>query len=259
MQKEVIETVEKVGVPIINFKNIIKKYKDLLVVNDISFKIYENQGLGIVGESGCGKSTIAKMILRLEKPTSGNIYFNDEDIWKLNKQKVKNFYKNVQMVFQDSKSSLNPHMNIYEIISEPIKNIYDYPKRKLNNEVHRLLEMVKLNYESIYKKPGELSGGQRQRVAIARALSINPKLIVMDEATSNLDVSIQAEILNLILGLKKDLKLSFLIISHDIGLVKYLTDDVLVMYEGKIIETLDSNKILEAKHPYSKKIIESVL
>lgn len=163
------------------------------------------------------------------------------------------------MVFQDSKSSLNPHMNIYEIISEPIKNIYDYPKRKLNNEVHRLLEMVKLNYESIYKKPGELSGGQRQRVAIARALSINPKLIVMDEATSNLDVSIQAEILNLILDLKKDLKLSFLIISHDIGLVKYLTDDVLVMYEGKIIETLDSNKILEAKHPYSKKIIESVL
>ena len=200
-----------------------------------------------------------RSILRLEKPTSGNIYFNDEDIWKLNKQKVKNFYKNVQMVFQDSKSSLNPHMNIYEIISEPIKNIYDYPKRKLNNEVHRLLEMVKLNYESIYKKPGELSGGQRQRVAIARALSINPKLIVMDEATSNLDVSIQAEILNLILDLKKDLKLSFLIISHDIGLVKYLTDDVLVMYEGKIIETLDSNKILEAKHPYSKKIIESVL
>jgi len=228
-------------------------------VDGVTFNIGLGEVVSLVGESGSGKTTIAKCLLLLERPTYGQILFNGNDITQISGKKLKDYRRNVQAVFQNPFLSLDPRMNVYDIVSEPVKHHMKLPKKELYEYVSKLLEMVGLDKSFLDKFPHELSGGQAQRVAIARAISLNPKLVVLDEPTSALDVSIQAQILNLLAELKEKMNFSYLLITHDLSIVRYISDRVLVIYLGKIMEEGPSENIFnEPLHPYTQILLSSI-
>ena len=205
-------------------------------VESVSFQINSGKTLGLVGESGCGKTTTGNLIMSLEKPTSGNIYFKGKDIFLMNKNQKKELCSELQMIFQDPFGSLHPRMNVEKIISEPIRVNKIYKKNLIKDKVCEILELVGLKTDQLNRYPHEFSGGQRQRIGIARALTLNPKLLIADEPVSALDVSIQAQVINLLIELQEKLNLSYLFISHDLSVIEHVSDEVAVMYLGKIVE-----------------------
>lgn len=243
---------------LVEFRHVTKKYKKFAAVHDLSFVLQENEAVGLVGESGCGKTTTAGMLLGLVEPTEGSVFWNGKEKSGLNAGERKTFCQNVQMVFQDTAASLNPRMKVFDSIAEPIRNFEHLSKAELRTCVAELLENVGLPASSMDKYPRSFSGGQRQRIAIARALAIQPKLLILDEATSNLDVSIQAQILNLLLELKEQFGLSYLVISHDLGVVRYLCDRILVLKDGELVEELSVENLEHAQAPYTRLLLESV-
>lgn len=227
-------------------------------VDGVSFSIYEGETLGLVGESGCGKSTIGRSIIRLENPTDGKIMFGGSDLTLLPPSEMKRVRPAMQMIFQDPYSSLNPRKRIKDILAEPIKVHRIVPAEDIPKRVDELLGMVGLPKSYKNRYPHEFSGGQRQRIGIARALSLNPKLIICDEPVSALDVSIQAQILNLLKDLQQELNLTYLFIGHGLGAVRYISDRIAVMYLGKIVEIASTADIFRSpKHPYTKALLSA--
>ncbi|PEJ56429.1 peptide ABC transporter ATP-binding protein [Bacillus sp. AFS002410] len=228
-------------------------------VDDISFHIYEGETLSIVGESGCGKSTTGRAILRLDEPTSGSIHFKEKDLLSLGKKEMRKIRKDLQVIFQDPFASLNPRQTIGQILSEALAIQNVVPKEERIARIEELLEHVGLRPEAMDRYPHEFSGGQRQRVGIARALAVDPKLIICDEAVSALDVSIQAQVLNLLKSLQKKFSLTFLFISHDLGVVRHISDRVMVMYLGKVVEIADKKSIFDnPQHPYTRALLSAI-
>ena len=218
-------------------KGFMGKSKDFIyALNDVNLKINENEILGLVGESGCGKSTLGKCVLNLLSVTSGEVLFKGDNILKKNKKELKKFRENAQLIFQNPYASLDPRMTIYETLKEPLI-IHGYKDKKLIDEkIQKIAELVGIDKSALNQYPHEFSGGQRQRIAIARAIILHPKFIVADEPVSALDVSIQAQIINLLLELKEKLNLTILFISHDLSIIKYVSDRVAVMYLGEVVE-----------------------
>ncbi len=229
-------------------------------VNNVTFDVYPGETLGLVGESGCGKTTTGRTILRLEEPTSGEMIYKGMDISKMNSEELKSFRKEVQIIFQDPYSSLNPRMTIGNAIMEPMQvhNILENEDQR-KKRVEELLSKVSLDPSHFYRYPHEFSGGQRQRIGIARALAVNPKFIICDESVSALDVSVQAQVLNLLNDLKQEFGLTYIFISHDLSVVKYMSDRMVVMQEGKIEEMGDSDQIYNKPGtPYTQKLIDAI-
>lgn len=250
--------------PLISVQNI-KKHFDvgdgmLKAVDGISFDIYPGETFGLVGESGCGKSTAGRTIMRLYEPTDGKLLFKDENVYTLSKKEMQNIRKNFQMIFQDPYACLNPKMNVEDIVAEPldIHNIY-HSREERHNKVIELLELVGLGAEHAMRFPHEFSGGQRQRIGIARALALNPEFIICDEPISALDVSIQAQVVNLLKELQDKLGLTYLFIAHDLSMVRYISDRVGVMYLGKMMELASSDALYENPlHPYTKALLSAI-
>lgn len=235
-----------------------KPHKWLKAVDGVRFEVKKDSVFAIVGESGCGKSTIARLILRLLPLTGGKIYFKGEDVSYLTGDALKKFRRSVQIVFQDPFASLNPRMRIIDTLSEPFKIHKIIPKNEIKDRAVQLLEKVGLNADALNRYPHEFSGGQRQRICIARTLAVSPELIVADEPLSALDVSIQAQILNLLQEIKKESAISLIFISHDLKVVHYLSDEVAVMYLGKIVEKARTEDLFESpKHPYTELLLSS--
>ncbi|KUO68517.1 MAG: hypothetical protein APF77_18545 [Clostridia bacterium BRH_c25] len=236
-----------------------KKGSYVKAVDGVDFTLKKGEILGIVGESGCGKSTLVNTLLFLHQPTEGKVLFDGEEIFKLKKNALREARKDVQIVFQDPFWSLNPRMLIKDIIGEPLKVHKKLNSDEYLNAVQDLAEMVGLPRDSVYKYPHEFSGGQRQRIAIARALSVHPKLVVLDEPTSAIDVLSQSQILDLLDELKEKLQLTYIIISHDLGVVNYMANNIIVMYLGKIAEYGPANVIFHnPKHPYTKALFNAI-
>ncbi|MCZ8515224.1 ABC transporter ATP-binding protein [Paenibacillus filicis] len=228
-------------------------------VDDVNFNVHEGETLGIVGESGCGKSTVGRLILRLLDPTAGEILFNGVAIGAMNQRELRPFRKNLQCVFQDPFASLNPRMSVGEAIAEPMIVQEGMKRAEAMQRTEELLEKVGLSRLALRLYPHEFSGGQRQRIAIARAISLRPKLIVADEAVSALDVSIQAQIVNLLGDLQQESNMSYVFISHNLSVVRNISDRVAVMYLGRIVETASRNQLFEQpKHPYTQALLSSV-
>ncbi|MAJ90413.1 MAG: ABC transporter ATP-binding protein [Flavobacteriales bacterium] len=229
-------------------------------VDDVSFDVYPGETLGLVGESGCGKTTIGRTIIRLEDPVSGEMIYNGKDIGKMSTEELSVFRKDVQIIFQDPYSSLNPRMTIGSAIMEPMQvhNILGNDEER-KERVEELLKKVNLDANHFYRYPHEFSGGQRQRIGIARALAVNPKFIICDESVSALDVSVQAQVLNLLNELKKEFELTYIFISHDLSVVKYMSDRMVVMQEGRVEEMGDADQIYNSpKTDYTKKLINAI-
>ncbi|MHC9044347.1 ABC transporter ATP-binding protein [Microbacterium saperdae] len=221
-------------------------------VDDVSFTVGEKEALGIIGESGCGKTTTGKAIAQLEHATSGEIAFRGEDLVKATKSRRRELRRNVQFVFQDPQSSLNPRMTIQEIIAEPLRAFGEWKGARSRGDVAGLLERVGLPSSALNRYPHEFSGGQRQRVGIARGLALNPDLLILDEPVSALDVSIQAQVLNLLMDLRDDRSLSYVMISHDLDVIRHVADRVLVMYLGTVVEQGPVDEVLVSPaHPYT--------
>jgi oligopeptide/dipeptide ABC transporter ATP-binding protein len=228
-------------------------------VNDVSFSLEAGHTLGIVGESGCGKSTLARLILRLIEPTTGAVLFNGESLVGLASSALRRHRRDIQIVFQDPYASLDPRMNVAAIISEPLDIHGIGTKAERKAKMLELLDLVGLDRSAAAKYPHEFSGGQRQRIGIARAIALEPKLVVLDEPVSALDVSIQSQILNLLIDLKRRLGLSYIFISHDLSVVEHVSDDVAVMYLGQIVEYGKTAQVLRAPlHPYSQALISAI-
>lgn len=255
--------------PVLEVKNLMQHFtsgrgrKKITVkaIDDVSFKIYKGETFGLVGESGCGKTTTGRTIIRLYEPTGGDVYFNGKLIsGKLSKEDMKMVTKGMQMIFQDPMSSLNPRMTVKEIIGEGLEiNNICKTKEEAMELVYEMLETVGLTREHANRYPHEFSGGQRQRIGIARALITNPDLVIADEPISALDVSIQAQILNLLNRLKKKLGLTVLFIAHDLSVVKYFSDKVGVMYKGKLVEMAKSEELYKYPlHPYTKSLLSAI-
>lgn len=236
-----------------------KKNNQIRAVDGVTLHIKEKQVFGLVGESGCGKTTLLQMMLGMYNPTSGAIYYKYKNMAELSGREKKQMRRDMQIVFQDPYDSLNPKMTIAEIIREPLY-IHKIGNRiQQENKVSQLINMVGLSKQQLDKYPGQLSGGQRQRVSIARALALSPKLIACDEPVSALDVSIQAQILNLLKDLKDELELTLLFVSHDLSVVNFISDYIGVMYYGKIVEQGDKEKIVqECVHPYSQALFSTI-
>ncbi|TJX14398.1 dipeptide ABC transporter ATP-binding protein [Tissierella creatinini] len=250
--------------PLISARNI-KKHFDvgvgmLKAVDGISFDIYPGETFGLVGESGCGKSTAGRTIIRLYEPTDGELYFNGKNVYKLSRHEMQEVRRNFQMIFQDPYASLNPRMTVEEIVGEPLDIHKAYKSQKQRHErIIELLELVGLSEEHANRFPHEFSGGQRQRVGIARALALNPKFIVCDEPISALDVSIQAQVVNLLKDLQKRLGLTYLFIAHDLSMVRYISDRVGVMYLGHMMELANSEELYENPiHPYTRALLSAI-
>ena len=234
----------------------------LHAVDDISFSLAAGKTLGVVGESGCGKSTMGRAILRLHEPTSGHVYFQGEDVLTFDKAKMKHMRRDMQIVFQDPFASLNPRMTVSEAIAAPllVQKIFSHKdKAGINKKVYEIMDMVGLANRLVNTYPHELDGGRRQRIGIARALALNPKFIVCDEPVSALDVSIQAQILNLMQDLQDNLDLTYLFITHDLSVVKYVSNDILVMYLGQMVEKAPADKLFKKPmHPYTQALLSAI-
>ncbi|WP_034270050.1 ABC transporter ATP-binding protein [Haloechinothrix halophila] len=255
------------GEPVLSARNLVKhfpvrgggllrrKVGDIHAVCDVSFDIYENETLGLVGESGCGKSTTARLLMDLHPATSGDVYFDGTSISSLSRKQMQRTRRNMQIVFQDPYASLDPRMPVNEIVAEPLRihGVYDADR------VRQLLHTVGLRPEHGNRFPHEFSGGQRQRIGIARALALEPRLLVLDEPVSALDVSIQAGVLNLLEDLQAELGLSYLFVSHDLSVVRHVADRIAVMYLGKIVEFAPAERLFEAPaHPYTQALISAI-
>lgn len=227
-------------------------------LNGINLDIYKGEILGLVGESGCGKSTLGKSVLRLIAP-EGFVFFKDENVLDFDSKELKQFRKQSQMIFQNPYSSLDPRMTVYSLLREPLVVHGIRNKQEINTRIHRIINLTGLSEEDLKRYPHEFSGGQRQRIAIARALILQPEFLVADEPVSALDVSIQAQIITLLKKLKDELDLTILFISHDLGVVKYLSDRIAVMYLGDIVELAKTEELFENPlHPYTKALISAV-
>ena len=249
--------------PILELKNVKTTFKVpkgiLKAVNGVDLTIYKGETVGLVGESGCGKSTLGKTIMRLYRPDEGQVMFEGQDIWRYNKKEKKEYTKNVQMIFQDPYACLDPLSVVSDIVAEGMKIHKMYKGPELEERVLELLKMVGLNKDHANRFPHEFSGGQRQRIGIARALSLEPKLIVCDEPISALDVSIQAQIINLLKNIQKELGIAYLFIAHDLSMVKHISDRIGVMYLGHLVEEGDSKELYaNPMHPYTKALLSAV-
>lgn len=236
-------------------KKMFRPSLELRALSDINFELAPNETLGIVGESGCGKSTLAKVLTKLEKPTSGNIYLSNKSY---DDYQSDEFHSSIQMVFQDPYQSLNPRKKAFDIIADPLRINSKKSEAEIKELVFAMMKKVGLREEFAERYPHHFSGGQRQRLGIARALMLRPKVLILDEPVSALDVSIQAQVLNLLMELQKEFSLSYLFISHDLSVVEHISDRILVMYLGRIVEYGERDKIFNnPKHPYTKILLES--
>ncbi|WP_271398483.1 ABC transporter ATP-binding protein [Salinicoccus roseus] len=228
-------------------------------VDDISFTIGRGETVSVVGESGCGKSTTGRAILRLDEPTEGKIEFDGKDVLGKSASEMRSMRSEMQIIFQDPYASLNPRKTVRQTLNEAMDIHNIVPKKERNDRIIELMETVGLQKHQIDRFPHEFSGGQRQRIGIARALSVNPKLIICDEAVSALDVSIQAQVLNLLKRLQREMGLTYLFIAHDLGVVRHISDRIIVMYLGKIVEIGDTKSIFEnPQHPYTKALLSAI-
>lgn len=251
-------------IPLIEVKNLKKKFTlnkgaALTPINDLSFEIFKGETLGLIGESGCGKTTLGRCLLRLEPATSGNILFEGQNLLTFNPIELFAFRKKAQIIFQDPYTSLNPRMTVEDIITEPlhIHHLYSHESKK---QIAKLFDYVGLSRSFAARFPHEFSGGQRQRIVIARALVLNPQLIICDEPVSALDVSFQAQIINLLKDLQKEFSLTYLFISHDLAMVHYISDRVAVMHQGNFAEIAVTKEIFHnPRHPYTKELLSAIL
>lgn len=228
-------------------------------VDDVTFSIAEGKTMGIVGESGCGKSTLGRTIIHLQEPTDGQIFMDGEDVTFVNRQKMHEIRRKTQIIFQDPYSSLNPRMSIEATIQEPMKLARKLRGQELKTETERIMDLVGVDSRMRKAYPHELDGGRRQRVGIARALAMNPKFIVCDEPVSALDVSIQAQILNLLQDLQRSENLTYMFVTHDMSVVRHISDDICVMYLGQLVETSPAKELFERQlHPYTKALLSAI-
>lgn len=249
--------------PLVQVKDVCKyfhvgKHADLKAVDHVSFDIFKGETVGLVGESGCGKSTMGRCMIRLYEPTSGEVIYEGKDITKLTKAEQKEFCKRVQMIFQNPYASLNSRMTVKEIVGEGLKQ-QGMSQKDVDAKVQSLLETVGLNKDHMSRFPHEFSGGQRQRIGIARALSVDPDFIICDEPISALDVSVQAQVINMLKDLQEERGLTYLFIAHDLSVVKYISDRVIVMYLGTVVETAETEELYSnTLHPYTKALLSAI-
>ena len=255
---------EQGRIPLIETKGLKKYFKtqkgNLHAVDDVNLQIYRGKTLGVVGESGCGKSTLGRTILRLIEPTDGEVLFNGEQLLTYNRRQMKKMREKMQIIFQDPYASLNPRMTVSEIIAEPMRVCHSLPdKRQINKRVLELMDIVGMSSRYVNTYPHELDGGRRQRIGVARALAVNPEFIVCDEPVSALDVSIQAQILNLMMDLQSSMGLTYMFITHDLSVVKHISDEIAVMYLGQCIEKAPSKILFQSpQHPYTQALLNAI-
>lgn len=249
--------------PLVQVKNLCKyfqinRHATLKVVDNMTFDIYKGETVSLVGESGCGKSTTGRCMIKLYQPTKGEVFYDGKDIFKLSHAEKRDFCNKVQMIFQNPYSSLNPRMTVKEIVGEGLKQ-QGIPQKEIDERVEKLLKMVGLNKDHMSRFPHEFSGGQRQRIGIARALSMEPEFIICDEPISALDVSIQAQVINMLKELQESLGLTYLFIAHDLSVVKYISDRVIVMYLGTMVETAETEELYDhPMHPYTQALLSAI-
>ena len=258
--KKVLLEVQKVKKEFVTSKSLTgKPLKIVHAVDSVDLTIYEGETIGVVGESGCGKSTLGRCILQLIRPTAGNVLYRGEDITKLNKEQMRQMRRKMQLIFQDPYASLNPRMTVLELIMAPLEAFGIGTMEERVQRVKEIMELVGMPENMMNRYPHEFSGGQRPRIVIARALVLNPEFVVCDEPVSALDVSVRAQVLNLIQELKKKKHLTYMFISHDLSVVKYISDRIAVMYLGRIVEIAEKNELYNnPQHPYTKALLSAI-